>query len=650
MYYNYIMVKSLLNHTIEYPEIKKIATYDASIEAWMYESSILGIDVIIALGSPNYTFIDDGIVYYNIYLIKNERVDIPIGVYELAADQVPIIMDEEGDIDLNKIAAPPLLFGSTTKSALQTILEEPSIKKVDPIKVLESEEVEEAVETNFSPLNLQTEEEAKNEISDFKNSEGIPWIQKYMHNNHYLMVDNEGKGDCLFATIRDGLKRIGRVLTVAAMRKIIADNATQDLFVHYRKLYDDAVVTDIEIATESKNLMDRHKDLVKKMEDAKIHTSKISLAEQAADVAKRHTIVKSERKANKELIHELAFMKKVKTLAHFKAVVQTCAFSGETWAISTLERVLSIKLIIFSEPYYRAKDLDNVLQCGQLNDDVDTFTPSHYIMIIHQGAHYQLVTYKKRGAFTFESLPYDVKMLVVDKCLERLAGPYYIIPEFRKLMEKVKGIESDVAVVEPEPEPEPDLQPDFYDKNGAVVQFYSGSVGKPMPGQGGGEKLGADTKEQYSELVAIPDWRKKLSNFWLAPFQLDGMKWSSVEHYYQASKFKRGHPEFYKQFSLNFVPPTGELATNPLLAKNAGGKSNSKKIRPKDVSVDKDFFASGRHIKEMEAAMRAKFSQNADLKKMLLATKKAKLQHFSRGMPPKVFNDLMRIRQEMIKK
>jgi len=32
---------------------------------------------------------------------------------------------------------------------------------------------------------------------------------------------------------------------------------------------------------------------------------------------------------------------------------------------------------------------------------------------------------------------------------------------------------------------------------------------------------------------------------------------------------------------------------------------------------------------------------------MLLLTKKAKLQHFSRGSPPIVFNDLMRVRKQL---
>ena len=64
-------------------------------------------------------------------------------------------------------------------------------------------------------------------------------------------------------------------------------------------------------------------------------------------------------------------------------------------------------------------------------------------------------------------------------------------------------------------------------------------------------------------------------------------------------------------------------------------------------SRGEDFF-EGRDKKEMINAMRAKFTQNEDLKKLLRATKKAKLVHYvGRGKPVEVFNNLMEIRKEI---
>jgi predicted NAD-dependent protein-ADP-ribosyltransferase YbiA (DUF1768 family) len=86
------------------------------------------------------------------------------------------------------------------------------------------------------------------------------------------------------------------------------------------------------------------------------------------------------------------------------------------------------------------------------------------------------------------------------------------------------------------------------------------------------------------------------------------------------------------------------------MAIGAGGKSGKyakEQIRPVNVKVDNDFF-NKMGLKEIEAAQYAKFSQNEDLKILLLSTKKAKLQHFSRGSPPSVFYDLMNVRNKLL--
>jgi predicted NAD-dependent protein-ADP-ribosyltransferase YbiA (DUF1768 family) len=282
--------------------------------------------------------------------------------------------------------------------------------------------------------------------------------------------------------------------------------------------------------------------------------------------------------------------------------------------------------------------MDNVLTCGQLNDTIleekGIFQPDYYILTLYQGYHYQLISYKEQGALTFAELPYDVKLKVVDKCLERQAGPYYIIPEFRTFMEEVKGL-----VQAPVPVPTEPMQSDLFNHL-VTFQFYVKSVDKP-PGKGTGELMPASEKNEYLELARIPDWRRKLDTLWPAPFTLDGHQWQTVEHYYQGAKYKRQHPEFALQFSLD---SGSALSKDPVMAKEAV----KEQVRPKNISIDEDFFKRGE--KELETAQNAKFNQNAELNTLLVATKKAKLQHFIRGSPPVVAYALMQVRQNLSSK
>ena len=180
--------------------------------------------------------------------------------------------------------------------------------------------------------------------------------------------------------------------------------------------------------------------------------------------------------------------------------------------------------------------------------------------------------------------------------------------------------------------------------NNIVFVFYSKSKNGKYPGYGTNEKMIEKYKDNFKELDNIEEWRKKLSNFWIKSFILDNKKWASVEHYYQASKFKKNNPEFYFEFSLD---SNSELSKDPAMAKGAGGKTGkikNKQFRNKNIVIDPDFFTTNRGDQEMYNAQLAKFTQNDDLKKLLIATKDAKLMHYQRGSQLIQFDGLMKIR------
>jgi predicted NAD-dependent protein-ADP-ribosyltransferase YbiA (DUF1768 family) len=150
---------------------------------------------------------------------------------------------------------------------------------------------------------------------------------------------------------------------------------------------------------------------------------------------------------------------------------------------------------------------------------------------------------------------------------------------------------------------------------------------------------------KFAELADIKNWRKVLSNFFQGEFTLDGKQWKSVEHFYHASKFKKNNRDFYELFSLD---ADTELSRDPIMAKGAGGKtgkSRGKQLRPKKVKIDEDFFSSKENERAMYRGQMAKYKQVDEARRVLMATKDAKLQHFVRGQSPIIFYDTMKIRE-----
>ena len=70
------------------------------------------------------------------------------------------------------------------------------------------------------------------------------------------------------------------------------------------------------------------------------------------------------------------------------------------------------------------------------------------------------------------------------------------------------------------------------------------------------------------------------------------------------------------------------------------------------MNMDEDFLISigdkkSRSKKDLRRAIEAKMTQNKDLKKLLLETKNATLNHFQRGKESVIAEELMDVRREL---
>jgi len=455
------MVKSILGEkeNVNYPEIKILNIEDKNFDATMYEIMVLGKDIIIALGQAKYTFIDDNIIYFPIYFVKDDSFSAQIGVYEIIADQLPNIMDEDGDVILEDIDA-PLIYSYVTSNMLSTDIkqhkneykeeeekeeeekeEEEKEKEEEEKEEKEKEDLDEYEEYEYNDneddniLPEQNDNQVDKEQSEYKKEKGQPWIQAFFSSNEYNIIDNEGGGDCLFCTIRDALKSVDINISVMELRNKLAEQVNQELYDGYKTHYDMFTTSIIDGNIELKMLQKRNLELRDRLKHSKERSEQIQIIQQAKLVAEKYKNLKHDINISQEMLNEFKFMKNVHSMEDLKKIIKTNEYWGDTWTISTLARILNIKLILFSSEEWTDGTRHNVLKCGQLNDSIlekkGIFEPQYYILLDYNGYHYKLITYKYHKVFIFKELPYIIKLDIAKNCLQGTSGPYNIIPQFK---------------------------------------------------------------------------------------------------------------------------------------------------------------------------------------------------------------------------
>lgn len=183
--------------------------------------------------------------------------------------------------------------------------------------------------------------------------------------------------------------------------------------------------------------------------------------------------------------------------------------------------------------------------------------------------------------------------------------------------------------------------------------FFSKSADK-APGKGSNERV-ADPAA-YAALAARTNWRQALSNFWVAPFTgPDGHRYNTVEHYFQAKKLyiALGPERFFQEQSMQPFEATYLFRTFCLDAPDAapsaseGGAAAQKRRKMIYLAEPELTLWDARRENVMFDAQLAKFSQNDELKEILLATGNAELWHGAARQPPARMLSLERVREAL---
>ena len=676
-------VKSLIEPKLEYSENKTVDIDDIHYSTSIYDYELFNEDVEIALGKGKEDTNGYNILFYSVYLIYNGELKSRIGIFEGKSENMIELIDENGIVDLSKVNVHNLSEASNSpqidrKGNLIIFIKEDDFKKyinmpvkekadiveedeeekiedkniddvvdltedddVTEIKIKSQEEMEnveswyvENAELKKPRIKSETKEESNKEKELFKRSTSNMWVQNYMKNINYEEIDNEGSGDCFFAVIRDALKDVGKVTTVDKLRKMVSEDMNEETFQHYRSLY---LSLSGELKNKEEELLELKTTMKKIQKNEKKHTRTAEetriIKEQLEGIVKKYNEVLEEKKQVRENLHDFEFMKEYDTLEKFKDYVLTSQYWADDYTISYLEDRLKIKMIILSKEAYDEKAEDSVIQCGQLKDEDSNSEPEHYIITSYVKKHYTLITYKEKGALLFEEIPYGIKALIINKCLEKTAGPFYKISDFKKLRE-------DMEIEIEESDDEIDIhENDLYEK-GEVIMIHSKSFNKPKPGKGQGEATSDVNK--YSELISLAnknkEWRRMLDDSYIQAMMIDGKKWSSVKHFMLGSQFKRKNVELYNEFSLD----GNENSKVALQVEDAIKYSNENR---KKIESEFKSITSTKKEEEREKALKIKFGESVNMMNILKSTYPAKLLKFNRGKEAESDLLLMKLRK-----
>jgi hypothetical protein len=512
--------------------------------------------------------------------------------------------------------------------------------------------------------------------------------------------------------------KLRRLLSYALTERQFTEYKT--LYDEYSREEKRLVKENQDIATRNKEIKERFQNSQSKQEKLELKAESEKLIERNKRVMQEIEVVKE----NKKEVKFMKGVKTIQQLREvMQKGEMTSEYWVDAWAIAALEVILNIKFINLSYNDYNQNQRKtfqeiNVINCGndltaglveeirknvaevsraegagsgaglgprlgvgaaaasadmggkKLPEDYE-FNPDYYIMVSHSMEHYELITYYGNAMLTFPEIPYSVKLQIVTRCLQGkfFNGAYSHIPQFKLFIQELgiaKKVEGRMVDESVDALSAAASNPHFSEN---IQLVHHKSAGDEMPGRAQGDYVTQSDKSGFMELGGgghdhrgNNNWRRKISNEWNAPFTLDGHRWLSVEHYYQANKFFKKHPEFYLLFTMDankkskYYEPSSVLsriAHDVELATYAGRKLGTTKIdgkkvvlRPEEVVIDPDFF-NGRHAKVLEDATYAKFTQNDDLANILLLTNNAKLINYHHTKEPSVSVHLMRVRSKL---
>ena len=365
-----------VQRNIHYDENKLLEDEDFNYETQLYKAEIYDKLYLIAVGKERVLISKKNHYYLPVYIIHNKRVFKQIGAFEYEGEQrdtkarQKTFMDDDDVLDLNRLGdiilysfADYEFFNSLSVDIKQTHIvdiereyektrpekddetnndsdqDEDDVFHINSEKIDKSKEMEKSnkvlkdgifeIDKSIKPPAMILEEnqqDAKNMKKDFKDSSKATYIEKFMKNNNYDIVETIKNGDCMLDALRMAYLQIGYKTTIEKIRTLLSNEATDQVFEQYRNIYVGTLVEKTSLKKEIEQMKVDNKDLKKRMEKAQTAEQRQKIKEDADTIVDKYKKCQEEIRNNDELMEEFNFMEGVENLEDFREVIKTTKF------------------------------------------------------------------------------------------------------------------------------------------------------------------------------------------------------------------------------------------------------------------------------------------------------------------------------------
>jgi len=704
-----VLSEILKTAKISYEESNQLDRKDKDHTSALYLVELINDkEYVVALGAPRMEHADKGVVYYPIYLVSaKNRIKAKIGVFEVETAKTISLVDDDGDIDLNKLGE-PLLFSFATEEYLEKygskhtqIDVTPPKKKDEKENEEEEEEEEEEEDENDKEEEGETEEESEeeDELDQLKRGSKEKTKDKNLQetvNDERITYDNLFiKEDPLPAvsswpteTREDSVKmkevfknnkstnsnwivnfmknkeyKIHPVESngdcfFATVRDAFAQIGYKTTVAKLRKMLSQEVTVELYenykviyegIYTEKKHADEEIQRLEKVNKELKTQSEKTNNAKQQQEILNEAVKTKQEyaiQKMQKGGADDL--LQEFGFMQHIHSIEDLKEYvqTPSYWITTWGISQLELLLSVKFVILEETEDYDSVIRCTQANDDkvaYSTWDPKYYIIVNYTTTHYELVSYKDKKIFLFGEVPYDMKVKVIKACIENNEKIYYAKIPAFRQFRSELGI-PEKTESEKSGDAENDAKTTLHLFDPTLtISFHANSAKNALPGKIDGDTIPLKRMNEFAVLKNSNLWRRKLDDSWAE--DPFTIK-DDGTRWNSVAHYLLAVP--FKESHPAVYADFSDDSKSDISKDLSKAKISLAKKAGKHYEVNKKTAALDDGVMETyrKDALRSKFDNKTDMGRMLQSTHFAKLVQFRKNANPKPDITLMEVRAE----